>query len=57
MRVPGELWRRLLFLFRRRPFHRDLAEEMRFHLEMETRAEACAGARRRFWQRHAVAGS
>src|SRR5512142_522094 len=33
----GELWRRLLFLFRRRQFDRDLEEEMRFHVEMSGR--------------------
>ena len=33
----AEVWRRLLFLFRRRQFDRDLEEEMRFHLEMKGR--------------------
>lgn len=33
----SELWRRLLFLFRRRQFDRDLEYEMRFHLEMSGR--------------------
>jgi hypothetical protein len=36
MGVIGEVWRRLLFLFRRR-FDRDLEEEMRFHLDMQAR--------------------
>ena len=40
----GELWRRLLFPFRRRQFDRDLEEEMRFHLDMKARPDA---ARRR----------
>jgi len=30
------IWRKLLFLFRRGKFDRDLEEEMRFHLEMNT---------------------
>jgi len=34
----GEVWRRLLFLFRRRQFDRDLDEEMRFHAEMTGKA-------------------
>jgi putative ABC transport system permease protein len=37
MAGPGELWRRLLFLFRRSQFDRDLEEEMRFHMEMSGR--------------------
>jgi predicted permease len=39
MEGPGELWRRLLFVFRRRQFDRDLEEEMRFHLEMSGRRQ------------------
>src|SRR5215813_2638462 len=39
MEVLGEVWRRLLFLFRRRQFDRDLEEEMRFHLEMSGRRQ------------------
>ncbi len=39
----GELWRRLLFLFGQRRFDQDLAEEMRFHLEMKARANREAG--------------
>jgi len=35
----GEVWRRLLFLFRRRQFDRDLEEEMRFHAEMTGKAQ------------------
>ena len=30
-----ELWRRILFLFRRRRFDRDLTEEMRQHFDMK----------------------
>src|SRR5882672_11138958 len=30
-----ELWRRILFFFRRRRFDRDLTEEMRQHLDMK----------------------
>lgn len=53
----SELWRRLLFLFRRGRFDRDLEEEMRFHLEMKAQQnreggmdpeEARYAARRRF---------
>ena len=48
MKGPGELWRRLLFLFRRRQFDRDLEEEMRFHLDMQARESGAAAARRKF---------
>ena len=44
----AELWRRLLFLFRRRQFDRDLADEMRFHLEMKGRESGMDAARRGF---------
>jgi predicted permease len=44
----AELWRRLLFLLRRRQFDCDLAEEMRFHLEMKGRESGRDGARRQF---------
>ncbi len=44
----GELWRRLLFGFRRRRFDRDLEEEMRFHLEMKAQQYGTAAARRKF---------
>jgi len=44
---PGELWRKLLFPFRRRQFDRDLADEMRFHLEMKA-LESGDSARARF---------
>jgi hypothetical protein len=42
----AELWRRLLFLFRRRQFDHDLEEEMRFHLEMKSRDSGLNAARR-----------
>jgi len=35
----SKLFRRLVFLIRRDKFDRDLADEMRFHLEMKARAE------------------
>jgi len=44
----GELWRRLLFAFRRRQFDRDLEEEMRFHLDMKAAESGAAAARRKF---------
>src|ERR1035438_1387180 len=44
----AELWRRLLFLLRRRQFDRDLAEEMRFHLDMKSRESGMNAARRQF---------
>ncbi|MGD0045423.1 MAG: hypothetical protein ABSE42_00275 [Bryobacteraceae bacterium] len=44
----GELWRRLLFLFRRQQFDRDLEEEMRFHLEMQAAEIGAVAARRKF---------
>jgi putative ABC transport system permease protein len=43
-----ELWRRLLFPFRKRQFDRDLEEEMRFHLEMKAAESGVAAARRKF---------
>ncbi|HUD99608.1 MAG TPA: ABC transporter permease [Bryobacteraceae bacterium] len=42
--ILGEFWRRLTFLWRRRQIDRDLAEEMRFHVNMKTRAAVDAGA-------------
>jgi predicted permease len=44
----GELWRRLLFLFRQRQFDRDLEEEMRFHLDMQAADSGPMAARRKF---------
>ncbi len=44
----GELWRRLLFPFRRQQFDRDLEEEMRFHLDMKAQESGAAAARRKF---------
>lgn len=44
----GELWRRLLFLFRKRQFDSELEEEMHFHLEMKQAAMDPNEARRRF---------
>jgi len=34
----GEMWRRLIFFFRRGEFHRDLEEEMQHHMAMKTQA-------------------
>jgi hypothetical protein len=48
MERPGEIWRRLRFLFRRRQFDRDLEEEMRFHLEMKASERGLHAARRQF---------
>ena len=57
MELFGELWRRLLCLFRRGRLDRELEEEMQFHLEMKARQnreagmdsdEALFAARRRF---------
>ena len=36
MESPSELWRRLCFLFQARRFHREMEEELRFHLEEKT---------------------
>ena len=44
----GELWRRLLFPFRKRQFEGDLEEEMRFHLDMKARDSGAEAARRAF---------
>jgi predicted permease len=44
----GELWRRLLFPFRRQQFDRDLEEEMRFHLEMKAAETGHRIARQQF---------
>jgi hypothetical protein len=38
-----QLWRRLLFYLRRDQFDRELAEEMKFHLEMKAEENAEAG--------------
>ncbi len=45
--VIGEIWRRILFLIRRRQFDRDLADEMQFHLEMKSKAAGDPTAARR----------
>ncbi|MBS1857408.1 MAG: ABC transporter permease, partial [Acidobacteria bacterium] len=44
----GGAWRRLVYLFRRRQFDRDLEEEMRFHLDMKARDGGESAARRQF---------
>src|SRR5271157_2055488 len=44
----GEIWRKLLFVFRRRQFDRDLEEEMRFHLDMKAADQGPDRARRSF---------
>jgi hypothetical protein len=46
--VIGELWRKFVFLLRRRRFNRELDEEMRFHLEMKGQAAGRYAARRQF---------
>ena len=38
MQRPGELWRRIIFLFRGRRFDAEMEEELRFHFEMKTAA-------------------
>ncbi|HEV2445885.1 MAG TPA: ABC transporter permease, partial [Candidatus Sulfopaludibacter sp.] len=48
MQTLAEFWRRLLFLFRQRRFHRDLEEEMRFHLEMKSAEQGPLAAHRQF---------
>ena len=48
MQALQEFCRRLLFLFRKRQFDRNLDEEMRFHLEMRAAHDGPAAARRRF---------
>jgi hypothetical protein len=47
----SEFGRRLLYLFRRPQFDRDLDEEMRFHLEMQARDLGAAAASRKFGNR------
>jgi len=44
----GEVWRKLLFVFRRRQFDRDLEEEMRFHLDLKATDQGLERARRKF---------
>jgi predicted permease len=44
----NELWRKLLFFFRRARFDRDLEEEMRFHLELKAHAQGPEVAQRQF---------
>lgn len=39
----GEFWRRIIFSFRRSKMDRELAEEMRQHLELKTRQNMAAG--------------
>jgi putative ABC transport system permease protein len=43
MRKLHELWRRVLILLRRGRFGSELAQEMRFHLEMKIEENVCAG--------------
>ncbi len=43
-----EFWRRLVFLFRRRQFDRELDEEMRTHLEMKSEQQSRDAAHRQF---------
>jgi hypothetical protein len=43
-----EFWRRLVFLFRRRQFDRELDEEMRAHLDMKSEQQGRAAARLQF---------
>jgi predicted permease len=44
----NEMWRRLVFLFRRRRMEEELAEEMRLHVELRAVEDGADGARRRF---------
>lgn len=44
----GEVWRRLLCLFRRRQFDRELQEEMQFHLDSKARESTATAARQQF---------
>jgi putative ABC transport system permease protein len=41
--IVGEIWRRLVFFFRREQFNRDLAEEMEHHVEMKAEARGREG--------------
>jgi predicted permease len=43
----GELWRRLLFLFQRDKMEKDLADEIRLHLELRAEDHAAAGMKSR----------
>src|SRR3979411_1653333 len=43
MQRPGEIWRRVMAVARRRQLDRDLEEEMRFHLDMKARDHRDAG--------------
>jgi predicted permease len=43
----GELWRRFLFLFQRDKMAKDLADEMRLHLELRAEDNAAAGLKAR----------
>jgi predicted permease len=44
----NEMWRRLMFLLRRRKLEAELAEEMRLHVELRSAEDGADGARRRF---------
>ncbi len=46
MQRVAELWRRLMLLWRQDQFHRQLEEEMRYHLELKTQAHFQAGRSR-----------
>jgi putative ABC transport system permease protein len=43
MEGPGELWRRLRFLFQRHRFHSEMEEELRFHVERKTERNQAGG--------------
>ena len=43
MQGPGELWRRLIFLLESRRFHREMEEELRFHLERKAEKNGADG--------------
>ena len=52
----GELWRRFLFLFQRDGMAKDLADEMRLHLELRAEEHAAAGVKARDAQARALRG-
>lgn len=43
MRSPGELWRRLCFVFQQRRFHREMEEELRFHVDQKKQKNLAQG--------------
>ena len=53
----NEMWRRLVFLFRRRRMEEELAEEMRLHVELRAVEDGADGRAAPVWERDLAAGA